>query len=169
MTGSAWNKDGVIGHHLSELIRKTDALTGLLLKLDGTGISVAGDTTQVNTSVLAVLVAEMVFCGSAVARVVGEDRFSTLLQLGENRHVHISLVGDSHVLAVAFEDDRLAGLVRLQARRTAESLAEILTMQPAVENHEEVAATQVFMKRRVDPIDRIFGTQTRMESDPHSH
>jgi predicted regulator of Ras-like GTPase activity (Roadblock/LC7/MglB family) len=168
MTGSGWKNDGEIEHHLSDLMGRTDVLTALLLKLDGTCMAVAGDTAQVNTSVLAVLIAEMVSCGRAVARVVGEDRFSTVLQLGENRHVHVALVGDSHVLVVVFEEDREAGLVRLQARRTAERLAEILRPLPGDENEGEGAATQTFVPRRIDPIDRIFGTHTRKEKDPHS-
>ncbi len=168
MNASGWHKDGEVAHHLSELIQRTDALTALLLKLDGPGMCAAGDTAQVNASVLAGLVAEMVSCGRAVAQAVGEDRFSTVLQLGETRHVHMSLVGDSHALVVVFEDDRATGLVRLQARRTTESLAEILPMQPAAESDGDATTLQASIKRRVDPIARIFGTHTRLERDSHS-
>jgi predicted regulator of Ras-like GTPase activity (Roadblock/LC7/MglB family) len=169
MNGSECDLHSETGQHLRELIQKTDALTVLLLTQDGRSVCAAGDTAQVNTTVLARLVAAMVSSGSEVARVVGGDRFSTVLQHGAHRHVHMSLLDDSYVLAIVFEDDRQTGLVRVQARRTAENLAKILPLQPFFEKDGESAGTKTLTKRRVDPIERIFGTQKHVESDPQSH
>jgi predicted regulator of Ras-like GTPase activity (Roadblock/LC7/MglB family) len=168
MTGSECDDDGEIGRQLRGLIQRTDALTALLLTLDGRSVSAEGDTAQVNTAVLAVLVVELVSDAREVARVVGEDRFSTVLQHGTNRHVHISLLGDSHVLAVVFEDDRQTGLMRFQARRTAESLTGLLSTQGGTETDRDVSAMPAPLKRRVDPIDRIFGIHKRTENDDRS-
>ena len=79
---------------LSQLVERSGALTTLLITKDGVSIEESGDTSYLNTSAMAALIAGMFSATREVARLVGEEQFSILLQQGENRHIHISLVHD---------------------------------------------------------------------------
>ena len=169
MSGQVLNEDDNIEQLLEELVRGTDALTALLLRLDGACLYKAGDTAQVNTAVLSLLVAAMVRCCRDVARVVGEDRFCTVVQHGANRHVHVTILEDSYVLVVAFEDDRQTGLVRLQSGRTVAALKSFLTEGTVLENNGHTAEIPALLTRSADLIDRIFAGPQSMEHGSDAH
>lgn len=141
---------------LSQLIEDSGALTALLVTKEGVAEQESGDTTYLNSTALAALVAGMFSATREVARMVGEDQFSILLQQGETRHIHISLIGDSRMLVVIFEDYRRIGRVRHEAKRAAEQLAEA-TAEPAQVDTGQIATPQ-FKEYALNLIDRIFET-----------
>ena len=97
---------------LKNLIAACEAKTGLLITKEGTTIAEVGDTSYLNTTAMAALIAGMFSATREVARMVGERQFSILLQQGESRHIHISLVGDRAMLIEPVSDPqaRLANL-----------------------------------------------------------
>ena len=105
---------------LDRLVKQTNALTALLITKEGTVITEAGDTQSLNTTAMAALVAGMFSATREVARMVGEKQFSILLQQGEQRHIHISLVTDSTMMVIVFEDYKKIGKVRFEAKRAGE-------------------------------------------------
>ncbi len=111
---------------LKNLISACEAKTGLLITKEGTSIAEVGDTSYLNTTALAALIAGMFSATREVARMVGERQFSILLQQGESRHIHISLTTDTTMLVVIFEDIQRIGKVRHEARKVAEALADSL-------------------------------------------
>lgn len=111
---------------LRRLVDGCEARTGLMITKEGTVIAEAGDTSYLNSTAMAALVAGMFSATREVARMVGERQFSILLQQGESRHIHISLTTDSTMLVVIFEDLQRIGRVRHEARKVAEELAERL-------------------------------------------
>lgn len=141
---------------LSEMIMKSNALTALVVSKEGISIAEAGDTSYLNTTALAALVAGMFSATREVARLVGEQQFSILLQQGEKRHIHISLILDSHMLVVVFEDYRRIGMVRHEARQAAERIATELESAPPQEARGEVIGTPQFKEFALNLIDKIF-------------
>ena len=85
---------------LQEFVQRSNAITALLITKEGTSICEAGDCGYLNTTAMAALIAGMFTATREVAKMVGEDQFSILLQQGEHRHIHISLVTDSVMMVV---------------------------------------------------------------------
>jgi predicted regulator of Ras-like GTPase activity (Roadblock/LC7/MglB family) len=144
---------------LQNLIDKSGSLTALLVHKDGICFAEAGDTSYVNVTALAALVAGMFSATREVARMVGEKQFSILLQQGDKRHIHISLIGDSAMMVIIFEDYQRIGLVRHEARRTAEHLARLVTRSENPAEESKKVAVPEFKEYALDLIDRIFETK----------
>ena len=115
----------------------------------------AGDTSYLNTTAMAALVAGMFSATREVARLVGEEQFSILLQQGENRHIHISLIQESKMMVIIFEDYQRIGLVRHEARKAAQALDEVLRENDGEETERDIATPQ-FKEYALNLIDRIF-------------
>ena len=143
---------------LSALIQKSGALTTMLVTKEGVSIDEAGDTSYLNTTAMAALVAGMFSATREVARLVGEHQFSILLQQGETRHIHISLIQDSKMMLIIFEDYQRIGLVRHEARKAAELISRALERADRPETTEEIATPQ-FKEYALNLIDRIFETK----------
>jgi predicted regulator of Ras-like GTPase activity (Roadblock/LC7/MglB family) len=143
---------------LSELLESSGVLTVMLVTKEGVSITEAGDTSYLNTTAMAALVAGMFSATREVARIVGEKQFSMLLQQGEHRHIHISLIHDSSMMVIVFEGYQRIGLVRLEARKAAEAISNVLSQDDGPEDAEEIATPQ-FKEYALNLIDRIFETK----------
>ncbi|MGO9569906.1 MAG: roadblock/LC7 domain-containing protein [Desulfomonilaceae bacterium] len=143
---------------LSELVERSGALTALLITKEGFSIDEAGDTSYLNVTAMAALVAGMFSATREVARLVGEEKFSILLQQGETRHIHISLIDDSTMMVIIFEDYQRIGMVRHEARKAATAISSILKRPDKPEHSEEIATPQ-FKEYALNLIDRIFETK----------
>jgi predicted regulator of Ras-like GTPase activity (Roadblock/LC7/MglB family) len=143
---------------LSELVERSGALTAMIITKEGVSIDEAGDTSYLNTTAMAALVAGMFSATREVARLVGEQQFSILLQQGETRHIHISLIHDSKMMVIIFEDYQRIGLVRHAARKAAEAISMNLKRADEPKRAEEIATPQ-FKEYALNLIDRIFETR----------
>jgi predicted regulator of Ras-like GTPase activity (Roadblock/LC7/MglB family) len=143
---------------MSDLVVRSGALTALVITKEGVLEDEAGDTSYLNTTAMAALVAGMFSATREVARLVGEQQFSILLQQGETRHIHISLIHDSKMMVVIFEDYQIIGMVRHEARKAAAALGTILKQSNRPELSEEIATPQ-FKEYALNLIDRIFDTK----------
>ncbi len=143
---------------LSALIRESGALTVLLVTRQGTVFAQSGDTSYMNTTAMAALVAGMFSATREVARMVGEDQFSILLQQGERRHIHISLVAGETMMIVIFEDHSRTGMIRHACRRAAEQLATLIPSLRDREQPERDISVPAFREYALNLIDRIFQT-----------
>jgi predicted regulator of Ras-like GTPase activity (Roadblock/LC7/MglB family) len=141
---------------LNKLVVRATALTALLITKEGTVISEAGDSKSLNTTAMAALVAGMFSATREVARMVGEKQFSILLQQGEQRHIHISLVTDSTMMVIVFEDYKRIGRVRYEARKAGEVLMEQLNQKQTV-SQDDISVPQ-FREYALNLIDQIFTT-----------
>ncbi|MBU1239873.1 roadblock/LC7 domain-containing protein, partial [Myxococcota bacterium] len=97
---------------MDQLVIDSGAMSALLITKEGFNLQEAGNTGFLNTTALAALIAGMFTATKEVARMVGEAQFSILLQQGENRHIHISLIDESNMMVIIFEDYQKIGRVR---------------------------------------------------------
>lgn len=139
---------------LYDLVNASGALTALLISKEGHAMAEAGDTSYLNTTAMAALVAGMFSATREVARMVGEQQFSILLQQGESRHIHISLVTDSFMMVVVFEDYQRIGRVRHEARKSGEKLVKTLSRR-GTEKADDLSVPE-FKEYALNLIDRIF-------------
>lgn len=140
---------------LEDLLAACSGLTALLVTRQGTVIADAGATTQINTTAMAALVAAVFTATREVARLVGEQQFSMLLQQGARRHVQIAMVSDEIMMVVVFEDHTRIGVVRHETRKTGEKLITMLATAQEKEAEPEASATE-FREYALNLIDRIF-------------
>ncbi len=137
-------------------VERSGAITALLISQEGTSVAEAGDVSYLNTTAMAALVAGMFSATREVARMVGEHQFSILLQQGENRHIHISVVGQSKMMVIIFEDYQRIGRVRHEARKVAEQLVQILSASQDLKAVQEEISVPQFKEYALNLIDRIF-------------
>jgi len=146
-----------IGSILDELVIKTEAITALVISRQGICLGQAGTAASLNSTALAALVAGMFSATKEVANIVGEDQFSILLQQGEKRHIHISLIGAKCMMVIVFEDYSRIGKVRFAARGVSSSLLRILEKNER--KREEIIdnmSVPDFKEYAMNLIDRIF-------------
>ncbi|MFH1112486.1 MAG: roadblock/LC7 domain-containing protein [Pseudomonadota bacterium] len=152
------DRNGSVKQILQNLVKNSGALTAMLVTKEGVSICQAGDTSYLNTTAMAALVAGMFSATREVARLVGEEQFSILLQQGENRHIHISLIQESKMMVIIFEDYQRIGLVRHQARKAGNGLDEALGRDDREVRKEDIATPQ-FKEYALNLIDQIFETK----------
>jgi predicted regulator of Ras-like GTPase activity (Roadblock/LC7/MglB family) len=141
---------------LDDLIQASGCKSVLVITKIGTALAEAGDTSYMNTTAMAALVAGMFTATREVARMVGEQQFSILLQQGATRHIHISLVTDSTMMVIVFEDYQRIGRVRLEARKAGDLLAPILASTQSREQARKEISVPEFKEYAFNLIDSIF-------------
>ncbi|MBU1220556.1 roadblock/LC7 domain-containing protein [Myxococcota bacterium] len=139
---------------LDKLVNDSECITALLISREGVSIEESGNTGYLNTTALAALIAGMFTATREVARMVGEEHFSILLQQGTNRHIHISLINETVMMVIIFEDYQRIGKVRYEAKKASEVIANI--MQPEPEASVEKLNVAGFREYALNLIDRIF-------------
>ena len=160
-----------VGRVLEGLVLETQSVTALLISREGICLSKAGLTESLNSTALAALVAGMFAATREVANIVGEEHFSILLQQGEKRNIHISLIGDRSMLVVVFEDNSRIGLVRMGTRRASVQLHSILNRKPdesAVMAQERLSMPE-FREYAMNLVDRIFSVGGLEEDGTDRH
>lgn len=159
MSEAGYEQSSSVNQILSDVLKRSGALTALMVTKEGVSVSEAGDTTYLNTTAMAALLAGMFSATREVARMVGEKQFSILLQQGETRNIHISLIRESRMMVVIFDDFQRIGLVRHEARRAGEELEKLLAIEVAASKAAEKIATPEFKEYALNIIDRIFETK----------
>jgi predicted regulator of Ras-like GTPase activity (Roadblock/LC7/MglB family) len=143
-----------ITDRLNRFVDDSGVITAMLITKQGTDLATAGDVSYMNTAAMAALIAGMFSATREVARIVGENQFSILLQQGEKRHIHISLVSDAIMLVAVFEDYQRIGRVRLAASKVSGDLNALLESD-AKGSHADISVPQ-FKEYALNLIDRIF-------------
>jgi predicted regulator of Ras-like GTPase activity (Roadblock/LC7/MglB family) len=144
---------------LRGLVEASGAMTVLVITKEGTSLASAGNTSYLNTTAMAALVAGMFSATREVARMVGEQQFSILLQQGESRHIHISLVAEATMMVIVFEDYQRIGRVRLEAKRAGQQLAAFLAGDRGRERARAELPVPEFKEYALNLIDSIFATK----------
>lgn len=144
---------------LEELITNSGAMTAVLVTKEGYNMVNAGDVSYLNTTALAALVAGMFSATRAVAAMVGEKQFSILLQQGKTRNIHISLINDSIMMVVVFENQQRIGKVRMEAQKAGDALIALLAKAETGEAPKADLAAPEFKEYALQLVDMIFSSK----------
>ena len=145
-------QQGELEQRLIRLNQDAEARTTMLITKQGNCIVSVGDLSYLNVTAISALVAGMFSATQEVARLVGEDHFSILLQQGEKRNIHISLVDDTIMLLVIFDDAMTMGKVRYIARKALRDVADAYSSTKV----EKEIDGEKFKEFAISLIDRIF-------------
>ena len=122
---------------LGQLCADAKARAAFLVDENGRLIVAAGDTTGLDTTSLASLVAGSIAATGSLARLVGERSFSGLFHEGERSHLYIMVLAAGLILVVSFDRSSSAGLVRFRVKRASEEIDQLF-----VEIGRRVAGSQ---------------------------
>lgn len=131
-----------------------DANARVVFVIDKSGqlLASAGDTSRLDSTSLASLVAGEIAATGGLAQLMGEKEFSTLYHEGVRDHIHISIVASRVILVVIFDSRSSLGLVRLRVRRQSEELARIIEQMSARKAERPAALAEI----TDEDIDNLF-------------
>jgi len=113
---------------LAELYAKTKATAVLFADLAGQLIGERGDTSKINTTVLAALAAADFSATAEMAKLVGEEaRFKLLFHEGEKNNVYLTNVGEQYFLIIIFDSNVALGMVRVYTKKAVEALTKLIS------------------------------------------
>lgn len=133
-----------------------DALARAIFLIDRNGqiLVATGETENIDTTSLASLVAGTTAATSSLAKLLGEEEFPVHFHEGARDNLHISLVGEEHILTVVFDQRSSLGLVRLRVKKATASLLEVFD---SVENRQgDSAENDVFSEITDEDIENLF-------------
>lgn len=129
---------------IEQLVRDALAKAIFIVDPDGQLIAATGETSGIDTTGLASLVAGATAATGGLAAMVGEDEFPVHFHEGRDIHLHISLIRSQLILVVIFDERSNQGLVRLRVKRTYPQLEAVLE---AIQKRQHSG----------QPVDDIFG------------
>ena len=133
-----------------------DALARAIFLIDRNGqiLVATGETENIDTTSLASLVAGTTAATSSLAKLLGEEEFPVHFHEGARDNLHISLVGEEHILTVVFDQRSSLGLVRLRVKKATTSLLEVFD---SVDSRQgDAAENDVFSEITDEDIDNLF-------------
>ena len=107
---------------LAELLERTNALSAHLIDRSGQLITSDGRVDDFDAMSFASLVAADFTANAELATLLGESGVAAVVSEGQQRSIHSCLLADRVILCTVFDRRSTLGLVRLRARRAAESL-----------------------------------------------
>lgn len=108
------------------LVRDALAKAIFIIDNDGQLITGTGETSDIDTTSLASLVAGAAAATGGIADMLGEERFPVHFHEGNETHLHISVVREALILVVIFDERSSLGLVRLRVKQAYEEMEDVL-------------------------------------------
>jgi predicted regulator of Ras-like GTPase activity (Roadblock/LC7/MglB family) len=137
-----------------KLGREALAKAIFLLDTNGQVVVSIGEIASIDVTSLASLAAGTTAATSSLAKLLGEDEFPVHFHEGKQNHLHISLVGDDHILTVIFDHRSSLGLVRLRVKRATDTLLSIF--EDLAAKQQEDPGGNVFSEITDEDIDNLF-------------
>ena len=111
---------------LDGFLELSGARCALLVDREGHLVTRRGEPIQASMETISALIAGSFAATREMARLLGEEEFSSLFHQGQRDNIQLSLVGDRSLLAVVFDDRTNLGLVRFYAQECTRRLKDIL-------------------------------------------
>jgi predicted regulator of Ras-like GTPase activity (Roadblock/LC7/MglB family) len=111
---------------LDGFLELSGARSALLIDREGHLVTRRGDAVQNSVDSIAALIAGSFAATREMARLLGEDQFTTLYHQGQRDSIQISLVGERSLFAMVFDERTNLGLVRYYAVETSRRLSRIM-------------------------------------------
>jgi len=142
---------------LAEFLEVSAAKCALLVDKEGHMVTKKGNTSSFDIDTICALVAGSFAATKEMARLLGETEFSVLFHQGKRDNIQLTLVGDTTLLTVIFDDKTTLGMVRLYATEAADQLNEIFQRRKILKHRPEQHIHQDFQADAQDKLDDVFG------------
>jgi predicted regulator of Ras-like GTPase activity (Roadblock/LC7/MglB family) len=97
---------------LEKYLKQSKSRCVLLISKSGHLINQLGFTSSFNVQTIAALIGGIFTSTQSLAKLVAEDKFSTMFQEGKNWNVYFTLVADQFILATIFDKTTVVGMIR---------------------------------------------------------
>ena len=115
----------VVDAVLTELLRRTHALSVHLIDRSGTLVTSVGADSDFDLPTFASLAAADVSANTELGNLFGRQTLDTVVFLGEPRSMASTLIGERVIVCVIFDKKSTLGLVRLRSKRAVKELAPV--------------------------------------------
>ena len=137
------------------LARDALAKAIFIVDKDGQLVTMTGETTGIDTTGMASLVAGSTAETGGLAQMLGEEEFPVHFHEGQHTHVHVSVIGGAMILVVIFDDRSSLGLVRLRTKRAYSDMMAVYEKVQARMN-DDSQKMDLFGEITDDDIDSLF-------------
>ncbi len=137
------------------LARDALAKAIFIVDKDGQLVTMTGETTGIDTTGMASLVAGSTAATGGLAQMLGEEEFPVHFHEGQHTHVHVSVIGGAMILVVIFDDRSSLGLVRLRTKRAYSDMMAVYEKVQARMN-DDSQKMDLFGEITDDDIDSLF-------------
>jgi predicted regulator of Ras-like GTPase activity (Roadblock/LC7/MglB family) len=144
--------------HLATFVAETQAHCAFLCDRSGRLLTKSGDSGAIDNITFASLVAGDFAASDQLARLLGENEFSSLYHAGEGLSMYLADVSGYGILATVFDGRTTLGMIRLKSRTTVPRLVAIfdeITQRPATPLG--IGMDSNWVTEAEDEIDRLFG------------
>jgi predicted regulator of Ras-like GTPase activity (Roadblock/LC7/MglB family) len=139
----------------------TDAQAYCAALVDRTGrlLAVAGDAGEMDSTSFASLVAGDFAASDQLARLLGEEEFSSLYHAGDGRSMFLADISGWGILAALFDRKTTLGMIRLRSKTLVPKLAAVFESiaarpKPIARN---LGMDTTWVTEAEDEIDKLFG------------
>src|SRR5262245_61683862 len=94
----------------------------MLIDVEGHPVTQVGSTEGINLETIAALVAASFAATKEVAKILGQDEFTTLTHQGKLESIQLTLVGERTILATIFDNNTTIGMVMFYTKELVEKL-----------------------------------------------
>lgn len=143
---------------LDTFVSETQAYCAALVDRTGRLLTVAGEAGALDQTTFASLVAGDFAASDQLARLLGEEEFSSLYHAGEGRSMFLADVAGWSILAALFDGKTTLGMVRLRSKTTVPKLIEqfeSMAARPQIAN-TTLGMDNSWVNEAEDEIDKLF-------------
>lgn len=146
-----------IDAELDAFLELSKARSAMLIDLEGHLVTRRGETVRGSLESVAALAAGSFAATKEMARLLGEEHFSTLFHQGSRDSIQLTLVGNRALFAIVFDERTNLGLVRFYAQETQGRLERLLaSIEAEAANGEGEGLADDYSSRAAAALDELF-------------
>ena len=144
-----------ITESLKRFLGDTNSRCALLVDRSGQLVTTVGDAPGLDTTAFATLTAADYSANDQLAKLVGENDFSSLFHQGEKDSIYVADVARRLLLVIIFDSRTTVGLVRLRMKDEIEELT-LLIDRVFSRGRNSAASGGHLLEGADDEIDKLF-------------
>ena len=142
---------------LDGFLELSGARCAMLIDKEGHLVTRRGENVQSSLETISALVAGSFAATRELARLLGEEQFTTLFHQGARDSIQVALVGDRALFAMVFDQRTNLGLVRYYAVETTRKLTQILgTIESSAAGRGSEQLASDFGSSAAAALDKLF-------------
>ena len=144
-----------ITESLGRFLRETKSLCALLVDRSGQLVTTVGEARGLDTTAFATLTAADYSANDQLAKLVGENDFSSLFHQGQKDSIYVADIARRLLLVIIFDSRTTVGLVRLRMKDEIEELT-LLVDRVFSRGRNSAASGGHLLEGADDEIDKLF-------------
>jgi predicted regulator of Ras-like GTPase activity (Roadblock/LC7/MglB family) len=147
---------GAITTLLQRFLFDANARCALLVDRTGQLVATVGEQPTFDPTAFATLTAADFSANDQLARLIGENDFTSLFHQGEKESMYLADVARRVILVVLFDNRTTLGLVRLKMKQTVDELTKLFEQVFARSQSAQGSSQQNILAGADDEIDKLF-------------